>query len=1249
MKNNFWLQRVVEACLLAISIYLLYGKFVEPIIFKSELTIIQNLFQVIPIIVLNLVIVCSLQLIKRVIYFFNQSVKIDFLENIIIDIYILLFVSVLLSSIVVFGGLLPVIHWDSSLDMLKSLFDNDRPTIVSILVNLGIFFILHIPLIFILFIFSPLFQLLIYFTYEFYQKKYHKYNKFICLITFISLQIVNLIILSIGSITVFFVLFVVFIIIGSLPNILLSGSNVAIILGVGLTYLGLNVILFFIIAIAAILPPFIGFTISKFSKLRFSSAIDKIFLGFTWFYIQKLSFFVKNLLPYSLWGFISDYIYIWLIQNALSYSLINNSTLKAYESRKFAAQFTEELLKKKFTFINIADKYRFIINLASKLLLFGDLNLADKLYTKLWNSAKSNNNSFLLDLDKAFDALCYYYIETYQYNLLDFLIKESSIQLEENRISRLTYLSNLMRSAYASKSYSEFTSQGLDTYLSSGNILSILLDLSYIYEKDHVFKIKNPEDLFKHYLQNNLKDENSKYMKNFLKNNRQDLQLILEELQVIFKVQNKIYLFICTQNAEHLPTEENINLALRNEIITNTFGIEIRLINPFFRDNNKLIPLVYLFAENTSEFTNLNKLIASANEEGRHIDAAFIKCCQGKILVKNHSIHKGLELIEEGIKCYENLRHSVSTDQIGIGFGSNYLEYYDWAIDALIQEENFRKAFDYAERSTARALLDLLSSKTIRPHSLKGSTLVVKLIVKIRNIDFNISFLQNSIYEAPLLNNYLPSIVKNKIEKEFYKIKGEKLNYLVKQRDSLIKDLEAIDPVSATLFEIKPLTWKATNNSEDNYIPLEYLWQNEVIAHQDAILSFHVIHKFNFADKNKPWDKIICFAVFKEKGTLRLHQHIVAHPQTVADIQKNCQNVANEMRSMSRQKSLSVVSKHLIFPLLISLPKDCNSLTITANSDLHFFPWSALYYNDEYNDSKRLIDKFRIRTTPSLSLLYLLKQREDFRETKIPIKFLIAGIKQYPAREDYLFWSGVEVEYISQVYTSNSVIQLKDEDVDQFFADEFRQAEVIHYSGHANYQRSYSRLDALDKTYLSLYHKKISATEILDGALENPNAKVMILSACLTGRGDLTTSGSEILGLERALFHAGLSSLLTTLWPVEQFSTALLMLKLHTVWHQHNNTLANLASSLREAQIWLKNISWLKLKQEFPEIEQEVSNCLAAYQVLIANSKNQDERNRLANISEYYQNVTNRLISDSTEKPFRHPYFWAAFQVKGIG
>ncbi|MFM9265190.1 CHAT domain-containing protein [Tychonema sp. BBK16] len=1058
-----------------------------------------------------------------------------------------------------------------------------------------------------------------------------------------------------------------------------------------LAFMAINVWTFLCIGILTILMFLVPV------KLKLNVNINRKISNFIWSFVSNLINFIEFISTFLIF---SDYLKIAIIDMGLSYALVSDFTPKSQSEnlRKLAAKFAQKCLGTKISLFGLDHrKFKLISNIAAKLLFLGDLKKADIIYSVLWESARNQTESgkvlpnFIKNrlvirnfihnifnifavpnfIDNVFSEVCYYYIETSQYELLNLVINDSATLVKKNQLSELTYITNKMRADFAKNVYSEQADKDVDKCLSWEKIFTILVGLPDILNYSHNANIlwtakafwmaEAPEDFFKLVL-GWIKDFKD-FELIFIEDNQKDLICLLETLRLIFVTQSKIYRFISTQDFESIPTQTEIAATLIKQQSLNISSMKISVDNSFAKDNVKLITVVYLLA---SDYKSVNLLgnqrlevgseellkkilkesIESAKKNGREMELAFLQCCQGKILINTGCAEDGFHTLLRGIETYEGIRHSVSTDQLGLGFGSSYLEYYDWAIDALIQLENLSLAFEYTERATARAILDLVSRKTSRLGSINESNQVAQLIGEIQNLDFTIYFSQSSIYEPPFIAKFPP--LKPRLEKKFYTDKKQRLKHLLKNRDSLVAKLKGKDSVSATLVEVKPLTWKTSSESEENSIPFDALWNSQTIAETETILCFHVIHKLSFA-KNKPWDKIVCFAMYNENGSLQLHHHVVDDPETVAKLQPLCQGIASEVEKRNlnlKTNSLDPLSNNLIIPLLQHLPICCNSLTIVANSDLQFFPWSILYDRDD----KQLIERFRIRTTPSLSLMYLLKQREDFRHTDSPTKFLVAGVEQYPNPREYLFWCGVEINRISQLYDSASV--LKDADVDEHFANQFKQAEVIHYSGHGNYRKSDSGRDALDKTYLCLYNKEISATQILDGALENPAAKVMILSACLTGQGDLTRSGSEILGLERALFHAGLSSLVTTLWSVDDFATALLMFKLHLVWRQQNNSLETLAESLREAQLWLKNLSWQKLKQECPEIERDVYNCLATYQTRITCARaNEDEdlARKFENDLEYYQNALKRLQSESSRRIFIYDYFWAAFQVKGLG
>lgn len=77
----------------------------------------------------------------------------------------------------------------------------------------------------------------------------------------------------------------------------------------------------------------------------------------------------------------------------------------------------------------------------------------------------------------------------------------------------------------------------------------------------------------------------------------------------------------------------------------------------------------------------------------------------------------------------------------------------------------------------------------------------------------------------------------------------------------------------------------------------------------------------------------------------------------------------------------------------------------------------------------------------------------------------------------------------------------------------------------------------------------------------NLNAELVVLSACDTGRGEIT--GDGVIGLSRSFLAAGAPSIIVSLWKVPDDATQLLMVDFY---HQLNTT-DNKAKALRQAML----------------------------------------------------------------------------------
>jgi CHAT domain-containing protein len=86
----------------------------------------------------------------------------------------------------------------------------------------------------------------------------------------------------------------------------------------------------------------------------------------------------------------------------------------------------------------------------------------------------------------------------------------------------------------------------------------------------------------------------------------------------------------------------------------------------------------------------------------------------------------------------------------------------------------------------------------------------------------------------------------------------------------------------------------------------------------------------------------------------------------------------------------------------------------------------------------------------------------------------------------------------------------------------------------------------------------LTSNEIFDMKL---NAELVVLSACDTGRGDIT--GDGVIGLSRSLISAGVPSVIVSLWTIPDAPTALLM----TEFYRNLKGNPDKAQALRQAML----------------------------------------------------------------------------------
>ena len=152
----------------------------------------------------------------------------------------------------------------------------------------------------------------------------------------------------------------------------------------------------------------------------------------------------------------------------------------------------------------------------------------------------------------------------------------------------------------------------------------------------------------------------------------------------------------------------------------------------------------------------------------------------------------------------------------------------------------------------------------------------------------------------------------------------------------------------------------------------------------------------------------------------------------------------------------------------------------------------------------------------------------------------------------------------------------------------------------------------------------LSLPEIM-AKLDLSAARLVVLSACETGIVDSQSMPDEFVGLPAGFLQAGATAVISSLWSVDDRSTALLMERMYMNLLDKNNPMEP-AQALREAQLWLRDAT-----------AGAIGDYYQSYLV---------PRLSKGDAASAYIEILQRSNLEGT--PYAHPFYWAAFTYSGL-
>lgn len=574
-----------------------------------------------------------------------------------------------------------------------------------------------------------------------------------------------------------------------------------------------------------------------------------------------------------------------------------------------------------------------------------------------------------------------------------------------------------------------------------------------------------------------------------------------------------------------------------------------------------------------------------------------------------NDLTKAKEHIEEAIKEVEYIRTNVESQDLRVSYLSIVQEYYELAINILIRlhkmdpkEEYISAALFMSEKARARSLADLLAQAKVNIRQGVDPTLLEQekiLIEKLNNKELE----RTRLFSRKATKEQADKIIKeiDELVSKYNEIQGE-----IRQKSPQYANLGRL--------ELPPLKEIQEKNIDQNTIILEYF-----LGEQQSYLWVVTSNSLKYYQLPKK----------SEIETLakQLYEVLIAPGKKIKFETPTERKIRLAKADEQYQKLARELSNLLLAPLAEQIAN--KKLLIMAQGALQYVPFSALPLpSTNQNKSKSLktnkflplITSCEVTNLSSIATLLALQQRETktfdktltvladpvFEPNDERVKESLSKIKSDKAIESnklvnentnqiLLLRSAQETNLTgddnvfvrlpgtraeanaigSLINDENKKLLVLDFEASRstLFTTQLQDYQHIHFATHGLLNERHPELSGI---VLSLVDNK---GQFQDGFLRlneifnlTISADTVVLSGCQTGLGK-DIKGEGLVGLTRGFMYAGASSVVVSLWNVNDKVTADLMTRFYK--SLLTSPKKTPVASLRNAQLslWKENFS----------------------------------------------------------------------------
>ncbi len=468
---------------------------------------------------------------------------------------------------------------------------------------------------------------------------------------------------------------------------------------------------------------------------------------------------------------------------------------------------------------------------------------------------------------------------------------------------------------------------------------------------------------------------------------------------------------------------------------------------------------------------------------------------------------------KRAITLVEELRAPLPAEDFRTAFLADKLMPYNELIRLFLakgDDESVKKAFLLSENARSRVLLEMLESD-FSSLNLAESRQDLKSLMRLETLREELNWLYNRLNRAPL-------------EGDFNAEKSASIQNQIRDRENETLEINRQQKIFANA--------DAFNKTET--LDLEKL--HNYLGTETALVEF------------LSFDGQFSAFVVTDEG-VKVVNNLGGEAEVISSLEHLRFQIDGMKTDATRRRDshyerisrtrqiLNTLYSQLLKPLedFIGLRR----LVIVPHKSLHYVPFHALFDGFGYVAESR-----EISYAPSAGILKhcLAKRKTSFNRA------VLVGVA-----DELTPQVSSEITTLAKIFPDAKIL-LDEAATIENLKQHSPSAEVVHFACHGKFRP--------DNPLFSALHLADGWFNVRDAYTLKLDSSLVVLSACETGINSIAV-GDELLGLSRGFFSAGASSLVLSLWQVDDATTAALM----SVFYEKLRLGLSPAAALRFAQI----------------------------------------------------------------------------------